>query len=67
MPTPKISDLTNCFNQLLEIELNVVLSTAKQATKDKDDVTFLMSQSYVMGLQRAADIFNIVVKDIKDE
>ncbi len=67
MPAPKISELTNCFNQLLEIELQAVLSTAKQAKKDKEDDTLLMAQSYVMGLQRAAQIFNIVLKDCKDD
>ncbi len=67
MPAPKISELTTCFNQLLEIELQAVLQTAKEAKKTEDDDTLLMAQSYVMGLQRAAQIFNIVLKDCKDD
>lgn len=67
MTAPKISDLTKCFNQLLEIELHAVLQTAKEAKKSEDDDTVLMAQSYVMGLQRASQIFNIVLKDVKDD
>ncbi len=63
----KVSNIAECVSQLMEIEFRAVLDTVKKAKKSKEEETVLMGQSYAMGLQRAADIINAVLKDVVDD
>jgi hypothetical protein len=62
----KVSQIADCVTQLLEIEVRACLDTIRKAKKDKEDESILMGQAYLLGLQRAKDIINIVLKDVKD-
>ncbi len=63
----KVSDIANCFTMLFDIEVRAVVATIVDAKRTEEDKTVLMGQSYLLGLQRASNIINTVLKDVKDE
>lgn len=61
----KIADI-DCLNVLFEWEVKSVAETIKAAKEKKEHDTVLMGQAYVMGMQRAKDLINSILKDVQE-
>lgn len=64
MKEKRIPDLLKCINELFDIEFESVTATIKAAKKTHDDESVLMGNAYIMGITRAKDIINHLLKDV---
>lgn len=62
----KVTDLKKRIVNLIEIERQVANRTLKNAIKAKDNDVLIVSQSYLMALQRMQEILNNLFKELKD-
>lgn len=63
----KISDLTDCIVSLFEVELKAVQSAVGESKKEAREHDLLIAQGYIMGLNRAHNIIEVVLRDVKNE
>lgn len=67
----KKSDLQNSLNQLFQIEIDAVKDTLDQSRKENTVDYFkqhaIMAQSYLKGIERAAEIVSIILREVMDE
>lgn len=62
----KPSEIRDCVESMFEIEISAVVATIKAAKKKEEHDLVIMGQSYIMGLQRARNIMDIILKDVKE-
>lgn len=56
-----LSELTEMLTQAIGFEIKAAIKAAVKAKENQDMENFLMSQSYVLGLQKAVDMINTVL------
>jgi hypothetical protein len=66
-PNMKINELKKRIVNLLELERVAAKKTLKTAQNNEDSDIVILSQSYIMGIERIQMLINNLIKEIKNE
>lgn len=62
----ELSAIRDCIESMFEIEISAAVATIKAAKKQDEHDLIIMGQSYILGVQRARNIMDVILKDVQE-